>query len=104
MKILFDFSVKGQGFRLDYHKEGIKECKEDKYFLYFVDKKKKHLMICLREDECILLSALLNFGVHKKLVDIDRVGIERKKFKTKIIKSKDSASIIRREKRGGKDD
>jgi len=29
-----------------------------------------------REDECILLSALLNFGVHKKMVHIDKKGIE----------------------------
>ncbi len=83
MKILFDFSVEGRGFRLDYHKEGHKKCKEDKYYLYFVDKRKKYLMLCLREDECILLSALLNFGVHKKLIDVDRVGIEKKKGKTK---------------------
>ena len=77
MKKLIDFSVKGQGFRLDYHKEGTKKCKEDKFYLYFIDKNKKQLMICLREDECILLSALLNFGVHKKLVDVDKVGIEK---------------------------
>jgi len=76
MKKLIDFDVSGRGFRIDYHKEGTIKCKEDKYFVYFVDRKKKKLLICLRENECILLSALLNFGVHKKLVEIDKVGVE----------------------------
>ena len=77
MKKLIDFYVNGRGFRIDYHKEGTKNCPEDKYYIYFVDRKKKKLLICLREDECILLSALLNFGVHKKLVEIGGVGCEK---------------------------
>jgi len=76
MKKLINFDVNSRGFRIDYHEEGTIKCKDDKYFIYFVDGKKKKLLICLREDECILLSALLNFGVHKKLVEIDKVGIK----------------------------
>ena len=74
---LIDFNVDGRGFEIVYHKDGVKTEKEDKYWVYFVDGKKKTLLICMREDECILLSALLNFGVHKKLVDIDGVGINK---------------------------
>lgn len=78
MKKLIDFDVDGRGFKIEYHEEGTKNEKEDKYWIYFVDGKDKKLLICLREDECILLSALLNFGVHKKLVEIDKAGCERK--------------------------
>lgn len=77
MKKLIDFDVNGRGFRIDYHENGTKKCKDDKYFVYFVDRKKKKLLICLREDECILLSSLLSLGVHKKLVEIDKVGCEK---------------------------
>ncbi len=75
---LIDFDVNGRGFQIEYHSEGTPACKEDKYWLYFIDKPKKQLLICLREDECILLSALLNWGVHKKLVEIDKVGVDLK--------------------------
>ena len=75
---LIDFEVNKRGFLIEYHEQGIEECSDDKYWIYFVDKKYKKLLICMREDECILLSALLNFGVHKKLVDVDRVGCEKK--------------------------
>lgn len=78
MKNLIDFQVNRRGFKIEYHKEGVKEEIEDKYWIYFVDKKDKKLLMCLREDECILLSALLNFGVHKKLIYIDKVGCEVK--------------------------
>ncbi len=71
---LIDFNVSGRGFEIVYHKDGTKEEKEDKYWIYFVDGKIKNLLICMREDECILLSALLNFGVHKKLIEINKVG------------------------------
>ena len=71
---LIDFKVNGKGFLIEYHKLGTKLCKEDKYWVYFVNKEGKKLLVCLREDECILLSALLSFGVHKKLVEIDGVG------------------------------
>lgn len=77
---LIDFKVNRRGFLIEYHKEGTIECKDDKYWLYFVDKKLRNLLICLREDECILLSALLNFGVHKKLVEIDKIGVENGKI------------------------
>lgn len=73
---LIDFEVNGRGFEIEYHKEGVKQEKEDKYWIYFVDKKDKKLLICLREDECILLSALLNWGVHKKLVEVDGIGCQ----------------------------
>ena len=75
---LIDFNVSGRGFEIVYHPEGVKEEKEDKYWIYFVDGKKKTLLICMREDECILLSALLNFGVHKKLVEVDKIGCDKK--------------------------
>ncbi len=77
---LIDFRVDGRGFLIDYNEDGTKDCPEDKYWIYFLEKKSKQLLICLREDECILFSALLNFGVHKKLVEIDKVGcVEEKK-------------------------
>lgn len=78
-KKLIDFNVDSRGFQIDYIKEGTKKCKEDKYWLYFKTKKEKRLLISMREDECILLSALLNFGVHKKLVEIDKMGCNRGK-------------------------
>ncbi len=71
---LIDFNVNGRGFEIVYHKGGTKIEKEDKFWIYFVEGKKKTLLICMREDECILLSALLNFGVHKKLIEINKVG------------------------------
>lgn len=73
---LIDFKVDGRGFIIEYNEDGVKENEDDKYYIYFVDGKEKTLLICMREDECILLSALLNFGVHKKLVEIDKVGVE----------------------------
>lgn len=75
---LIDFEVEGRGFEIEYHEEGTQNCKDDKYWIIFVDGKKKTHLISLREDECILLSALLNFGVHKKLVEVDGVGITKK--------------------------
>jgi len=75
---LIDFSVLNRGFRIDYIEKGTPKCKEDKYWIYFIDKKKEILLGCFREDECILLSALLNFAVHKKLVEIDKVGCDAK--------------------------
>lgn len=36
---LIDFKVNRRGFLIEYHKEGTIECKDDKYWLYFVDKK-----------------------------------------------------------------
>lgn len=75
---LIDFEVNGRGFLIEYHKQGTKKEVEDKYWVFFVDNKTKKRLICLREDECVLLSALLNFGVHKKMVDIDKVGIDIK--------------------------
>ncbi len=75
---LIDFNVSGRGFEIEYHEEGTKKCKDDKYWIFFVDGKDRKLLICLREDECILLSALLNWGVHKKLVEVDKVGCEEK--------------------------
>ena len=77
MKKLIDFNVSGRGFEIEYHPKGTMKEKKDKYWIYFVDGKKKTLLICLREDECLLLSALLNFGVHKKLIEIDKVGCEK---------------------------
>ncbi len=71
---LIDFKVNKRGFQIDYNPKGIKQCVDDKYAIYFLDNKKKLLIIHLREDECILLSALLNFGVHKKLVEVDKHG------------------------------
>ena len=32
---LIDFNVSGRGFEIIYHPEGVKEEKEDKYWLYF---------------------------------------------------------------------
>jgi len=75
---LIDFNINGRGFALDYKEKGTKNCKDDKYWLYFLNGDEKILMICLREDECILLSSLLSFGVHKKLVEIDKVGCDKK--------------------------
>ena len=75
---LIDFDVNKRGFLIDYHEQGTEKCFDDKYWIYFVDKKDKKLLICLREDECILLSALLNLGVHKKLVEVDGIGCENK--------------------------
>ena len=75
---LIDFDVNKRGFLIEYRKEGTEKCSDDKYWIYFVDKKDKTLLICMREDECILLSALLNFGVHKKLVEVDGIGREKK--------------------------
>ena len=63
------------GFEIRYDEKGTMNCKEDKYHIYWVSKKKRRYLCALREDECILLSALLNFSVHKKLVEIDGVGI-----------------------------
>lgn len=80
---LIDFEVDGRGFFIEYNEEGTENNKDDKYYIYFVDGKDKKLLICLREDECILLSALLNFGVHKKLVEIDKVGVEVAKGESK---------------------
>ena len=75
---LIDFEVGGgRGFRILYVEEGSPRCKEDKYYLYFIDGKEEKLLICMREDECILLSALLNWGVHKKLVELDKVGCKK---------------------------
>ncbi len=74
---LIDFKVNGRGFLIEYNEEGTEKCKDDKYGIYFIDRKTKTLLICMREDECILLSALLNFGVHRKLVEIDKVGVTK---------------------------
>ena len=74
---LIDFNVNGRGFEIKYMKKGVPNCKEDKYWIYFVNGKEKTLLICLREDECILLSALLNFGVNKKMVELDGVGCSK---------------------------
>ncbi len=76
MKQLMNFIINGRGFQIYYNPKGVKNCKEDKYWIYFKQGKKKKLIICLREDECILLSALLNFSVHKKLVEIDKFGCD----------------------------
>lgn len=77
---LIGFEVNGRGFDIEYHEEGTAKEKEDKYWIFFVDGKERIHLISLREDECILLSALLNFGVHKKLVEVDGVGCEKKDF------------------------
>lgn len=71
---LIDFKVNKRGFQIDYNPRGTKKCSDDKYTIYFLDNKEKLQIICLREDECILLSAILNFAVHKKLVEINKVG------------------------------
>jgi hypothetical protein len=75
---LMKFIVDKRGFIIDYKPKGTKNCKDDKYWLYFVEDIKKKLIICLREDECILLSALLDFAVHKKLVEVNKVGVKKK--------------------------
>ncbi len=71
---LMDFIVDGKGFQIYYNLRGIRNYKEDKYWIYFKQGKQKKLLMRMREDECILLSALLNFSVHKKLVEIDKIG------------------------------
>jgi len=71
-----EFMVNERGFKIDYVEKGSNVCKDDKYWIYFKEGKKEMLLICLREDECILLSALLNFAVHKKLVEVDKIGCE----------------------------
>ena len=79
---LIDFNVAGRGFEIEYHAEGTKDCPEDKYWIFFIDGKKTTHLISLREDECILLSALLNWDVHKKLVEVDGVGCLKPSYKT----------------------
>lgn len=66
---LIQFKVNKSGFQINYNKEGIPTYKGDRYFIYLIKGKKKKLIVCMTGDECILLSALLNFAVHSRLTE-----------------------------------
>lgn len=73
--VLMDFtklSSNNRGFLLKFNEEGSPNNPDDKYHLYLHDDGEDIFLIALREDECILLNALLSFGVHKKIVMDER--------------------------------